>query len=142
MQTNKQNPFRQDIGQSQQEGISHKWPFRDRKHRLQRAQVQPVRRAKPENSLVATPDPIFPAQQEGPSINLPQLLAYARELPADQQRWLVGKLTEGLGSQRDQAQRETADAASPRPRFGSARGTVWMSEDFDAPLEGFEEYMP
>lgn len=24
---------------------------------------------------------------------------------------------------------------------GSARGKIWMSEDFDAPLEDFEEYM-
>jgi hypothetical protein len=28
-----------------------------------------------------------------------------------------------------------------RPQFGSARGKIWMSEDFDEPLEGFEEYM-
>ena len=31
--------------------------------------------------------------------------------------------------------------AKPRPRFGSAEGLVRMSEDFDAPLEDFEEYM-
>lgn len=28
-----------------------------------------------------------------------------------------------------------------RPRFGSARGQVHMSEDFDAPLDDFAEYM-
>jgi antitoxin (DNA-binding transcriptional repressor) of toxin-antitoxin stability system len=28
-----------------------------------------------------------------------------------------------------------------RPRFGSARGLITMAEDFDAPLEDFEEYM-
>jgi antitoxin (DNA-binding transcriptional repressor) of toxin-antitoxin stability system len=28
----------------------------------------------------------------------------------------------------------------PRPRFGSARGLIAMSEDFGEPLEGFEEY--
>lgn len=30
----------------------------------------------------------------------------------------------------------------PRPQFGSARGQVIMSDDFDAPLEDFREYMP
>ncbi len=30
----------------------------------------------------------------------------------------------------------------PRPRFGSARGLVRMSEDFDKPVPGFEEYQP
>jgi antitoxin (DNA-binding transcriptional repressor) of toxin-antitoxin stability system len=28
-----------------------------------------------------------------------------------------------------------------RPQFGSAKGLVWMSDDFDAPLEEFKEYM-
>jgi antitoxin (DNA-binding transcriptional repressor) of toxin-antitoxin stability system len=25
--------------------------------------------------------------------------------------------------------------------FGSAKGQIWMSDDFDAPLEDFKEYM-
>ena len=29
-----------------------------------------------------------------------------------------------------------------RPQFGSAKGLVRMSEDFDAPLPDFAEYMP
>ncbi len=28
------------------------------------------------------------------------------------------------------------------PQFGSAKGLIVMTEDFDAPLEDFEEYMP
>ena len=28
-----------------------------------------------------------------------------------------------------------------RPQFGSARGLISMSDDFDAPLEDFREYM-
>ena len=28
-----------------------------------------------------------------------------------------------------------------RPQFGSAKGKIWMSDDFDAPLEEFKEYM-
>ena len=30
----------------------------------------------------------------------------------------------------------------PCPKFGSARGLIHMSEDFDKPVEDFEEYMP
>lgn len=29
-----------------------------------------------------------------------------------------------------------------RPRFGSATGQVWMSSDFDEPLEDFDDYRP
>jgi hypothetical protein len=36
--------------------------------------------------------------------------------------------------------REKIDAAIPR--FGSAKGLVRMSDDFDTPLEDFEEYAP
>ncbi len=30
---------------------------------------------------------------------------------------------------------------SPYPKFGSAKGEVEMSEDFDEPLKDFQEYM-
>ena len=30
---------------------------------------------------------------------------------------------------------------SPRPQFGSARGLISMSEDFDEPIEDFKDYM-
>lgn len=30
----------------------------------------------------------------------------------------------------------------PVPKFGSAKGLVKISDDFDEPLEGFEEYAP
>lgn len=33
-------------------------------------------------------------------------------------------------------------AETARPQFGNARGQVIMSDDFDAPLEDFAEYMP
>lgn len=29
----------------------------------------------------------------------------------------------------------------PRPKFGSAKGTFVMADDFEAPLEDFKEYM-
>ncbi len=32
-------------------------------------------------------------------------------------------------------------ADARRPQFGSAKGKIWMADDFDAPLEEFKEYM-
>jgi antitoxin (DNA-binding transcriptional repressor) of toxin-antitoxin stability system len=31
--------------------------------------------------------------------------------------------------------------AKPRPQFGSAKGLISMSDDFDEPLDDFAEYM-
>ena len=36
---------------------------------------------------------------------------------------------------------QTIDKNSKRPVFGCAKGQFWMSDDFDAPLEDFAEYM-
>lgn len=33
------------------------------------------------------------------------------------------------------------DLLKPRPKFGSAKGLIWMSDDFDEPLEEMKEYM-
>ncbi|WP_310487375.1 DUF2281 domain-containing protein [Chamaesiphon sp. VAR_69_metabat_338] len=33
------------------------------------------------------------------------------------------------------------ESAKPRPKFGSAKGLVWMSDDFDEPLAEMKEYM-
>ncbi|BAW96044.1 prevent-host-death protein [[Synechococcus] sp. NIES-970] len=35
-----------------------------------------------------------------------------------------------------------ATSKKPRPKFGSAKGLIWMSDDFDDPIEGFEDYEP
>ena len=32
-------------------------------------------------------------------------------------------------------------STKPRPKFGSARGLITISDDFDEPLEDFREYM-
>lgn len=34
------------------------------------------------------------------------------------------------------------NTTKPRPKFGSAKGFISMSDDFDAPLEAFEDYAP
>lgn len=36
----------------------------------------------------------------------------------------------------------SAPEAKACPRFGSAKGEVWMSDDFDEPLDIFKDYMP
>jgi antitoxin (DNA-binding transcriptional repressor) of toxin-antitoxin stability system len=37
---------------------------------------------------------------------------------------------------------DSADAAWPGyPKAGSLKGKIWMSDDFDEPLEEFREYM-
>ena len=37
--------------------------------------------------------------------------------------------------------RLSAIASKRQRQFGSAKGKIWMSEDFDEPLEDFREYM-
>jgi hypothetical protein len=32
-------------------------------------------------------------------------------------------------------------SSKPRPKFGSAKGLIEMSDDFDEPLEDFKDYM-
>jgi antitoxin (DNA-binding transcriptional repressor) of toxin-antitoxin stability system len=34
------------------------------------------------------------------------------------------------------------ETKKPYPKFGSAKGLIQMSDDFDEPLTDFEEYMP
>lgn len=36
---------------------------------------------------------------------------------------------------------ELVPVVRPRPTFGSGKGVIKMSDDFDAPLEDFDEYM-
>jgi antitoxin (DNA-binding transcriptional repressor) of toxin-antitoxin stability system len=35
-----------------------------------------------------------------------------------------------------------APDVEPRPHFGSAKDEVWMSDDFEEPLDDFHDYMP
>jgi antitoxin (DNA-binding transcriptional repressor) of toxin-antitoxin stability system len=46
-------------------------------------------------------------------------------------------------AQNDQAAVRLVPVAvgQPRPCFGSARGKIFMADDFDASLEDFQEYM-
>jgi len=35
----------------------------------------------------------------------------------------------------------TESETKPRPIFGSGKGQMWISDDFDAPLDELKEYM-
>ena len=48
--------------------------------------------------------------------------------------WIMAHLKQKLTANHKAAQRQA--------QFGSARGMIAMSDDFDAPLEDFKEYMP
>ncbi len=48
----------------------------------------------------------------------------------------VSIVTEG-----QQAVRLVPTGPRPPRKAGSAKGLIWMSDDFDAPLEDFKEYM-
>jgi antitoxin (DNA-binding transcriptional repressor) of toxin-antitoxin stability system len=45
-------------------------------------------------------------------------------------------------TRKDGASVEISPMLKPRPKFGSAKGLVKMSENFDEPLEDFDEYAP
>jgi hypothetical protein len=37
--------------------------------------------------------------------------------------------------------KKTEKGKEPKPQFGCMKGEVYMSDDFDAPLEDFKDYM-
>jgi antitoxin (DNA-binding transcriptional repressor) of toxin-antitoxin stability system len=67
--------------------------------------------------------------------NLPPLATLIAELKLDQEIVLteheqpVAKLV------------FVASPARPHPKAGTLKGNIWMSPDFDEPLEDFKEYM-
>jgi len=67
--------------------------------------------------------------------NLPSLAALIAELKPDEEIVLteherpVAKLV------------AVASPAHPHPQAGTLKGKIWMSADFDEPLEDFKEYM-
>jgi len=53
-------------------------------------------------------------------------------------------LLEQAQAMTDNANQQTVTVAPTKhhPQFGSASGLIEMSDDFDAPLADFDEYMP
>lgn len=73
---------------------------------------------------------------EEAATRLPQLVAQAE---AGEEVWLTthtGSIVRLTALTQNGSKDDT-----PRPRFGSAKGMVWMAPDFDEPLEDFKEYM-
>lgn len=64
-----------------------------------------------------------------------QFLSELHALPPEPSPPRALSVVEGRALKRKQA---SADKA-PHPRFGSARGLISMSDDFDEPLEDFAE---
>lgn len=66
---------------------------------------------------------------------LEKAFAEAANLPEHEQDLLAKALLDDL------AAKEKGDEQKKRPQFGSAEGSIQMSDDFDEPLQDFAEYM-
>ena len=67
---------------------------------------------------------------------LEKALAKASTLPEEQQDFIAQILLDEMEKQNPLVQR-----AENRPRLGSAKGLIKISDNFDDPIEGFEPYM-
>ncbi|MEZ0368390.1 MAG: DUF2281 domain-containing protein [Candidatus Sericytochromatia bacterium] len=71
-----------------------------------------------------------------------QFLNELHELPAEQQSKVLDLLRKrATPSIRALKRKQETSDKPPRPRFGSARGLISMSDDFDEPLKDFAEYI-
>ena len=72
------------------------------------------------------------------------------QIPAKQAMAELDKLFDEVAKGQDvviisedgSAYKLTALPRPPKPLFGSAKGTISIHDDFDDPVEGFEDYMP
>jgi hypothetical protein len=56
--------------------------------------------------------------------------------------WIAPRIKQKLTTE-PPTEPPTASPTPPRQaQFGSAKGSIVMADDFDAPLEDFEDYMP
>ena len=65
----------------------------------------------------------------------------AQQLPSLVEAVLRGEEVIILMGDRSSIKLIVNDPLKLRPKFGSAKGLVWMSDDFDEPLEEMKEYM-
>lgn len=68
---------------------------------------------------------------------LDKVMVQASQLPEAEQDEVAIALLKTL----EQFTPKEGEGAKPYRRAGSAEGLVWMSDDFDEPLEDFKEYM-
>jgi len=68
----------------------------------------------------------------------PQAVNLLRELDSLK---LITIMQPDIGTEISPEEKEPVNVDARRPVFGCAKGQFWMSDDFDAPLEDFAEYM-
>jgi hypothetical protein len=61
-----------------------------------------------------------------------QVIALVQQLSEEQKKRLLDVLVQPM---------QPRPESAARPRFGSAKGLITISDDFDEPLEDFKEYM-
>ncbi len=69
---------------------------------------------------------------------LEKIFSQVSQLPDAEQEAVAAHLLHTL---QEFTQDKSRSGTKPRPQFGSAKGMFWMSDDFDSPLEDFEECM-
>ena len=72
---------------------------------------------------------------------LEKAFAQVQQLPDAEQDAVAERLLKTLTDYEQEKQHTVEYPTSPKRRAGTAKGTFWMSEDFDAPLEDFKDYM-
>lgn len=68
---------------------------------------------------------------------LEKVFIRASQLPEAEQDAVAAAWLQAL----EQSEQKHEPKSKPYRRAGSAQGLVWMSDDFDEPLEDFKEYM-
>jgi hypothetical protein len=53
----------------------------------------------------------------------------------------IGRVASDASEHHDKSLAQPEELAAKQPRFGSARGLIKISDDFDEPLEDFIDYM-
>ena len=74
------------------------------------------------------------------SLEVRQLAEKLNQLSIEDQQWLLQKLMEKVNSYNICDSNQSL-IQKPKRKFGSAKGLISMSPDFDEPLEDFKDYM-
>lgn len=55
--------------------------------------------------------------------------------------WLLHVTDDAIIVQLDRLRQKTSDRTSDTPQFGRLKGKIRMTDDFNAPLDDFKDYM-
>ena len=67
------------------------------------------------------------------SLSFENIFSLAKQLPSGEKEKLISALKSSLGKKNKSRKTRT---------LGKFNGEIWMSDDFNAPLADFKEYMP